>query len=86
MHWKLRFFSKYVEAVAFEFAQMKDPKHFVHSPYLYGSSTVTTYNQLLTYLACWPLIPKFAGSSPAEAFGFLKGDKKPSARLPSEGK
>jgi hypothetical protein len=31
-------------------------------------------------------IPKFAGSNPAEAVGFLKGDKKSSARLPSEGK
>ena len=42
-------------------------------------------------VACWPLIPKFAipkfvGSNPAEAVGFLKGDKKSSARLPSEGK
>ena len=33
-------------------------------------------------VACWPLIPKFAGSNPAEAVGFLKGDKKSSARLP----
>ena len=23
-------------------------------------------------VACWPLIPKFAGSNPAEAVGFLK--------------
>ena len=30
-------------------------------------------------VACWPLVPKFAGSNPAEA-------KKSSARLPSEGK
>ena len=37
-------------------------------------------------VACWPLIPKFAGSNPAEAVRFLKGDKKSSARLPSEGK
>ena len=36
-------------------------------------------------VACWPLVPKFAGSNPAEAFGFL-GRKKSSARLPSEGK
>ena len=36
-------------------------------------------------VACWPLGPKFAGSNPAEAFGFL-GRKKSSARLPSEGK
>ena len=37
-------------------------------------------------VAYWPLIPKFAGSNPAEAVGFLKGDKKSSARLPLEGK
>ena len=36
-------------------------------------------------VACWPLVPKFAGSNPAEADGFL-GAKKSSARLPSEGK
>jgi len=36
-------------------------------------------------VACWPLVPKFAGSNPAEAVGFL-GRKKPSASLPSEGK
>ena len=28
-------------------------------------------------VACWPLIPKFAGSNLAEAIGFLKGDKNP---------
>jgi len=37
-------------------------------------------------VACWPLVPKFAGSNPAEAVGFFKGEKKSSARLPSEGK
>jgi hypothetical protein len=36
-------------------------------------------------LACWPLVPKLAGSHSAEAIGFL-GRKKSSARLPSEGK
>jgi len=36
-------------------------------------------------IACWPLVPKFAGSNQAEAVGFL-GQKKSSARLPSEGK
>ena len=34
-------------------------------------------------VVCWPLVPKFAGSHPAEAFRFL-GRKKTSARLPSE--
>ena len=37
-------------------------------------------------VACWPLVPKFAGSNPAEAVGFFKGEKKSSACLPSEGK
>ena len=36
-------------------------------------------------VACWPLVPKFAGSNPAEAVGFLRA-KNSSARLPSEGK
>jgi len=36
-------------------------------------------------VACWPLVPKFAGSNLAEAVGFL-GRKKSSARLPLEGK
>jgi len=36
-------------------------------------------------LILWPLVPKFVGSHPAEAVGFL-GRKKSSARLPSEGK
>jgi hypothetical protein len=36
-------------------------------------------------LACWPLVPKFAGTNPAEAVRFLRAEKS-SARLPSEGK
>jgi hypothetical protein len=36
-------------------------------------------------VACWPLVPKFAGSNPAEAVGFLRAYES-SARLPSEGK
>jgi len=36
-------------------------------------------------VACWPLVPKFAGSNPAEAVGFLRA-KKSSVHLPSEGK
>jgi len=36
-------------------------------------------------VACWPLVPKFAGSNPAEAVGFLRA-KKSSGRLPSKGK
>ena len=36
-------------------------------------------------VACRPLVPKFMGSNPAEAVGFLRA-KKSSACLPSEGK
>jgi len=36
-------------------------------------------------VAYWPLVPKFVGSHPAEAVGFL-GRKISSARLPSERK
>ena len=28
-------------------------------------------------VACWPLVPKFAASNPAEAVGFLRGEKNP---------
>ena len=34
---------------------------------------------------CWPLLPKFAGSNPAEAVGFFRA-KKFSPCLPSEEK
>jgi hypothetical protein len=38
-------------------------------------------------VACWPLVPKFAGSNPAEAVGFFRAKQKknPLAHLPSEG-
>ena len=36
-------------------------------------------------VACWPLVPKFAGSNPAEAVRFFRA-KKSSVHLPSEGK
>jgi hypothetical protein len=38
------------------------------------------------WLACWPLVPEFAGSIPTEAVGFFSDVKKSSACLPSEGK
>ena len=36
-------------------------------------------------VACWPLVPKYAGSNPTEAVGFFRA-KKSSACLPSDGK
>jgi hypothetical protein len=35
-------------------------------------------------VACWPLVPKVAGSNPGEAVGFFRA-KKSLAHLPSEG-
>ena len=35
-------------------------------------------------VACWPLVPTFAGSNPAEAVGFFRA-KKFSASLPGKG-
>ena len=35
-------------------------------------------------VACWTLVPKFAGSNPAKAVGFFRAEIT-SARLPSEG-
>ena len=46
-------------------------------------SVLITYCNLKTHnfgglgVACWPLVPKFAGSNPAEAVGFLRGEKNP---------
>ena len=36
-------------------------------------------------VACWPLVPKFAGSHPARSHWIFRA-KKSSARLPTEGK
>ena len=51
--------------------------------FLYGTYVSSGFGGL--GVACWPLVPKFASSNPAEAVGFL-GRKKSSTRLPSEGK
>jgi hypothetical protein len=57
--------------------------------YIYIHTYIHTYIYISGFggleVACWPLVPKFAGSNPAEAVGFLRA-KKSSARLPSEGK
>jgi len=53
--------------------------------YFIFSYVIFSYGSGGLGVACWPLVPKFAGSNPAKAVGFL-GQKKSSARLPSEGK
>ena len=47
--------------------EMVDRHHFLMVGSGFGGAEV----------ACWPLIPNFEGSNPAEAVGFLKGDKNP---------
>ena len=37
-------------------------------------------------VACWPFVPKFAGSNPAKTLGFFRAKKESSARIHSEGK
>ena len=56
--------------------------------FLGGSSplcAITSIKKYISYtsgfgglgVACWPLVPKFAGSNPAKAVGFLRGEKNP---------
>ena len=61
--------------------------HFLHVSRIRVKSL--TLRQLMSYIyiyiyiygfgglevACWPLVPKFAGSNPAEAVGFLRVKK-----------
>jgi hypothetical protein len=42
------------------------------------------FTYLVTRLACWPLVPKIAGSLPTEAVGFFRLEKS-TACLPTEG-
>ena len=35
------------------------------------------YASVVLWVACCPLVPKFAGSNPAEAVGFLRVKKNP---------
>jgi hypothetical protein len=65
----------------------------------YGQSTIKTHLSPTTSIsltgairgfggledACWPLLPTFAGSNPAEAVEFFR-TKKSSASFPLEGK
>ena len=41
--------------------------------FLLGNSPSVGFGGL--EVACWPLVPKFAGSNPAEAAGFLRAKK-----------
>ena len=68
---------------AFDLFSCSVQKIFRNAEYIYIYIYIDGFGGL--EVACWPLVPKFAGSNPAEAVGFLRA-KKSSARLPSEGK
>jgi hypothetical protein len=44
-------------------------------------STLSETASVVKGLTCWPLVPKFAGSNPAEAVGFLRAKKSQHAFL-----
>ena len=60
-------------------------KEVVKKSYWFKYAGISRGNPVGRAVACWPLVPKFAGSNPAEAVGFFRA-KKTSACLPSEGK
>ena len=47
----------------------------------FGTS-IYTEASVAQWLACWTVVPKIAGSNPAEAFGFFMSVKNPSVCLP----
>ena len=49
---------------------------YIYVYYYYWYSALIGFGGL--GVACWPLVPKFAGSNPAEAVGFLRAKKSPS--------
>ena len=62
----------------------------MHRPTLLNYAATLAWREANTFLAvellsgfgglevaCWPLVPKFAGSNPAEAVGFLRVNKNP---------
>ena len=80
---------QYIFSVDLIFLHPCRPNQYYHHPELRSvlNSDLRLYLSGFGGLevACWPLVPKFAGSNPAEAVGFFRAEKS-SARLPSEGK
>ena len=71
--------------------QNEDTFSHTHTAYYFKPYRIISKAKMLTVsggleVACWPLVPKFAGSNPTEAVKFFRAKKKSSARLPSEGK
>jgi hypothetical protein len=78
------------------FCERDSGEYYIKGPYEFADLQLSMF-AVLMYLrvcslrfgglevACWPLVPKFAGSNPAQAVEILRA-KKSSARLPSEGK
>jgi hypothetical protein len=52
---------------------------FLNLPFIHQKEHIHGFGGL--EVACWPLVPKFAGSNLAEAVGFFKGNKNPQDTL-----
>jgi hypothetical protein len=44
-------------------------RNLLDTPSYFGKEVTAS---VVWWLACWPLVPEFAGSNPAEAVGFLR--------------
>ena len=54
---------------------MSRPHFPIPSPFLYPEVTQTVSGFSGLEVAYWPLVPKFAGSNPAEVIGFFRAKK-----------
>ena len=59
-------------------------KHYLKQNVTTANNRLSNYDAVNIFggfgglgVVCWPLVPKFAGSNPAEAVGFLRGEKNP---------
>ena len=57
------------------FHQLFEGQQHLHLCFLESSKEVSGFGGL--EVACWPLVPKFAGSNLAEAVGYLRVNKNP---------
>jgi hypothetical protein len=70
--------SQLINELHWESCNLVKRTNLVHnfSKYVFCSSLhVKKAASVVSGLACWPLVPKFVDSNPAEAFGFLRAEE-----------